>query len=227
MAIFRWCFISQSKRSSITEWVYNKIKTAMSEQKYGIKVNKLTQQVKKLLVEMPSSFLELGEALKAIRDELGLIREKGKKQGPGFEEYIREHIDQTKDGIERSVVYTLIGICEDFDQYLDTRRGRESLREVGWSKLKLLRQYKKVCQKGLKDGEIKLYQIVDYGRSLPKRRLQEDLNLLRALGPNPAGVFDMLHFFTGYGGKLKESCVSGEFQAGEEHDVETHDKPRS
>lgn len=97
------------------------------------KKSNIHQTVIDLKKEIESNFIKLGGYLKLIRDEK-LFKERGCIT---FEEYI----GQPELAFDRSTVYAIIGVYEDFfesNQSDDT----EQLMEIGYSKLNRIRQFK-------------------------------------------------------------------------------------
>lgn len=105
----------------------------MNELVIDKKVN-IHQTVIDLKKEIESNFIKLGGYLKLIRDEK-LFKERGCLT---FEEYI----GQPELAFDRSTVYAIIGVYEDFFESNQSDEKAEELMEIGYSKLNRIRQFK-------------------------------------------------------------------------------------
>lgn len=103
----------------------------MNELVIDKKVN-IHQTVIDLKKEIESNFIKLGGYLKLIRDEK-LFKERGCIT---FEEYL----GQPELAFDRSTVYAIIGVYEDF--FESNQSDTEQLMEIGYSKLNRIRQFK-------------------------------------------------------------------------------------
>jgi len=98
------------------------------------KKENIHQTVIDLKKEIESNFIKLGGYLKLIRDEK-LFKEKGCIT---FEEYIA----MPELAFDRSTVYAIIGVYEDFFVSNQSDEKAEELMEIGYSKLNRIRQFK-------------------------------------------------------------------------------------
>jgi len=98
------------------------------------KKENIHQIVIDLKKEIESNFIKLGGYLKLIRDEK-LFKEKGCVT---FEEYIA----MPELAFDRSTVYAIIGVYEDFFLSNQSDEKAEELMEIGYSKLNRIRQFK-------------------------------------------------------------------------------------
>lgn len=98
------------------------------------KKSNIHQTVIDLKKEIESNFIKLGGYLKLIRDEK-LFKEKGCVT---FEEYIA----MPELAFDRSTVYAIIGVYEDFFLSNQSDEKAEELMEIGYSKLNRIRQFK-------------------------------------------------------------------------------------
>ena len=98
------------------------------------KKSNIHQTVIDLKKEIESNFIKLGGYLKLIRDEK-LFKEKGCIT---FEEYIA----MPELAFDRSTVYAIIGVYEDFFVSNQSDEKAEELMEIGYSKLNRIRQFK-------------------------------------------------------------------------------------
>lgn len=96
------------------------------------KKSNIHQTVIDLKKEIESNFIKLGGYLKLIRDEK-LFKERGCLT---FEEYL----GQPELAFDRSTVYAIIGVYEDF--FESNQSDTNDLMEIGYSKLNRIRQFK-------------------------------------------------------------------------------------